>query len=221
MRRKRPRASTALFALSIALAGLTTVTLRGHLARLEARAATPGDPVPVVVAARALHRGTVLLPEDLRQATMPGRFAPPGALGSPEEAVGAALAADMAAGEPLTATRLLRAGPVAAQVPAGLRAMPLTVSLPPGSVVPGDRVDILATRVGTPLAESVASGLEVLLVLRDAAPEGIGEAATTLVLLVAPDTAARLARARAFSDITVVIAPPAATLPWEVADGVQ
>lgn len=208
MRRKRPRASMALFALSLALAGAATLALRGHLARLEARAAMPTDAVPVVVAARDLARGTLLEPQALRETLIPARYAPPGAVASVGEAAGAALAADLAAGEPLTATRLVRAGPVAAQVPAGLRAMPLSVSLPHGAVVPGDRVDVLAVTAGTPMTETVAAGLEVLLVLRDAAPEGIGESVTTLVLLASPDTAARLARARALSDLTAVIAPP-------------
>jgi Flp pilus assembly protein CpaB len=221
MRRKRPRASTALFALSLALAGLTTVMLRGHLARLEAGAATPVDGMAVVVATRAVPRGTVLVEGDLRRATMPARYAPPGVLGSVEAAVGATLAADLAPGEPLTETRMVRAGPVAAQVPSGLRAMPLQVSLPGGAVVPGDRVDVLAVRPGTPVAETVAVGLEVVLVLREAAPEGIGDSATTLVLLVAPDTAARLARARAFSDLTVVIAPPLGPFPGGVTGHVR
>lgn len=208
MRRKRPRASTALFALSVVLAVVATLALRGHLARLEADATVPPDAVPVVVAARALPRGVVLASGDLREASWPARYAPPGAVRSVEDAVGGSLAADLAAGEPLTATRLVRAGPVAAQVPAGLRAMPLTVSLPASSVVPGDRVDILAVTPGAPVAETVAVGLEVLLVLQDAAPEGIGESVTTLVLLVGSDTTVRLARARAFSDLTAVIAPP-------------
>jgi pilus assembly protein CpaB len=213
MRRKRPRASTALFVLSLVLATTAAAGLRGHLAGLEARASTPADAVPVVVAARPLPRGAPLLAEDLRTTPIPERYAPPGALGSIEEATGGVLVTDLAEGEPLTPTRLARAGPVASQVPVGLRAMPLTISLPPGSVVPGDRVDVLAVTPGAPIAETVAVGLEVLLVLRDEAPEGIGERVTTLVLAVGPDTAVRLARARAFSDLTAVIAPATGSRP--------
>lgn len=208
MRRKRPRASTALFALSLVLAAGVTLSLRDHLAGLEARASAPADAVPVVVAARHLARGASLGPDDLRTTPFPERYAPPGALGSIREAAGGILVTDVSEGEPLTATRLARAGPVASQVPLGLRAMPLTVSLPPGSVVPGDRVDVLAVTPGAPVAETVAVGLEVLLVMRDEAPEGIGERVSTLVLAVGPETAVRLARARAFSDLTAVIAPP-------------
>jgi hypothetical protein len=43
--------------------------------------------------------------------------------------------------------------------------------------------------------------------VRTASRDAFGEAAT-LVLLVAPDTAARLAYARAFADLAVALAPP-------------
>jgi Flp pilus assembly protein CpaB len=212
MRRKRPRASTALFALSLALAGLTTVMLRGHLARLEAGAATPGDGMAVVVATRAVPRGTVLVEGDLRRATMPARYAPPGVLGSVEAAVGATLAADLAPGEPLTETRMVRAGPVAAQVPSGLRAMPLQVSLPGGAVVPGDRVDVLATYgAGQPYTETVATAVEVLQVHPGTDPDELG-AVSTVILLVDPETVEQLAYARAFAELALSVAS-AETLP--------
>jgi hypothetical protein len=56
----------------------------------------------------------------------------------------------------------------------------------------------------------VSSGLEILLVL-DEDPAGSGfapeEGGPALVLLVSPDVAEHLAYAKAFADLTVVVAP--------------
>ena len=93
-------------------------------------------------------------------------------------------------------------------------------SLPRSAVVPGDRVDIVATYAsGQPHSEVAAEGIEVLFVLGPSA-EGTGgsglgldaqaagaQAATTLILLVSPDQEQRLAFARAFANLEVAIEP--------------
>ncbi len=207
MRRKRPRASTALLAASLLLAAVATLLLRGHLARLEARARAPEDARTVVASRTDLPRGTVLQEAMLRLERRPAAYAPPGAVGSMPEAIGRTLTAEIAAGELLTETRLARAGPVSSLVPDGLRAIAITAGLPPGAVVPGDRVDVLAVSAERPFAETVASGVEVLLVLEGRAPEDLGSA-TAVVLLVSPAAAVRLAHARAVAQLTLAIAPP-------------
>jgi len=163
-----------------------------------------------VLAAGDLSRGTALASSMLRESTMPQRYLPPGALGSVAEADGRILAADVAAGEPLTATRLAPpGGPVASLVPAGLRAVPVTVSLPSGVLVPGDRVDVLATfATGAAHAEVVATEVEVLLVVDRPGFDETADAASVF-LLVTPKTAERLAFARALADLSVAIAAPA------------
>ncbi len=161
----------------------------------------------MLAAATDLPRGAVLTEAVLRVERIPRAYVPPGALGQMAEASGRTLAADVVAGEVLTRARLATAGPVASLVPEGLRAMPVTVALPPGAVVAGDRVDVLAVGAGKPFAETVASGAEILLVLEGRAPEDLG-ATSTVVLLVSPAAAADLARARAVANLTVAIAPP-------------
>jgi hypothetical protein len=88
-------------------------------------------------------------------------------------------------------------------------------------VVAGDHVDVLATYPGDfPRTETVAGGVEVLLVLGpggtgaatadvglDAAAGAIGGGATTLVLLVPESEQGRLASARALANLEVTIAP--------------
>jgi Flp pilus assembly protein CpaB len=98
---------------------------------------------------------------------------------------------------------------VASLVPTGLRAIPVTVSLPRGTVVPGDHVDVLATfTTGALHAEVVATEVEVLLVVERPGFDETAESATML-LLVTSETAERIAYARALAELSVAIAPPA------------
>lgn len=210
MRRKRPRSSKVLFGLSLILAAGATLLLRGHLVRLEARTAAAGPGVPVVVTEIGLARGTVLEATALSVGSMPDAYRPPGALTSIAQAVGRMLAADVVAGEALTATRLAAVGgPVAALVPPGLRAVPVPVAAPPGLLAPGDRVDVLATfGAGQPHTEIVVESAEVLSLLGGGADafEGV----TSVVLLVSQETAERLAYARSFAELSVAVTSPAA-----------
>lgn len=208
MRRRPPRASLVLLVLAVILGVAATLLLRGYLARVAAQAAAGGPGRPVVVAIVDLARGTLLTPDLLAIGEIPAPYAPPGAVASPDEVTGRFLGADILAGEILTRARLApEGGPVASLVPPGLRATAITVGIPPDTVAPGDRVDILATYAsGQPYTETVVEAVEVLMV-RPASGDSFGEAAT-LVLLVAPETAERLAFARAFADLSVALAPP-------------
>lgn len=214
MRRKWSTASKAFAVLAVASAAAAFLLVRGYVARLEALRPVVGTPVPVLVAATDLSRGTTLSASMLRQEDLPSAFAPPGALADAAGVEGRTLVSDLAEGEVLTRTRLgvEGAGPVAALVPPGLRAFAVPASLPPGSVRSGDRVDVLATfGGGRPHTETVATGLEVLMVLgveangEITAVAGADASAPSLVLLVSPDQAERLAYARAFADLSVSI----------------
>lgn len=218
MRRRPPAASRVLIAVALLLGAAATLVLRAHLARLEAEARAGGPGVPVVVAARALARGSVLDPSSVREGSLPRRFLPPGALLSVEDALGRILSAEVASGEVLTSARLAPpGGPVASLVPPGLRAVPVTAPVPRGAVSPGDRVDVLGTFApgtasGGPHAETVASEAEVLLVVDRAGYEEPVDAAT-VVLLVTPETAERVAYARSLGELSLAIGPPATAGP--------
>ena len=209
LRRWSPRSK--LFAISAVLAGVAAFSLvRGYEERLRALRPVTGDPVPVVVAARDLARGAVLTPEAVRIQTVPSAFAPPGRVSALEQVEGRTLVSDLAEGEAVTDTRIgVRGGPVASLVPSGLRAFAIPAGVPPGTLRAGDRVDVLATFGGPrPYTDTVASGLEVLLIVED---DGevfeAGGGGTSLLLLVDPGVAERLAYAAAFADLTVVVAP--------------
>ena len=214
--RKWSPGARLLACAAVIFAGAAFLSIHGYVARVQALTPALGRSVPVVVAARDLPRGTRLSADMLRQVGFPGRFAPPGAVAQPGQASGRVLLSGLAAGEPLTETRLAprRAGPVASLVPEGYRAFAVTTSLPPGAVRPGDHVDLLATFArGQPHTETVASDVEVLLVLSATGVSGglpdtgtsAGEG-QTLMLLVLPEQAEELAYARALADLTVSVA---------------
>jgi len=206
----RPARITAALALVCGLAAFGLV--QGYVARVEASRPELGAPVTVLVASSDLARGTTLSAGALKVTQVPGEFAPPGALGDPGDAAGRVLVSPLAAGEPVTETRLAaaRAGPVAALVPPGLRAFVVATDIPPEAVRAGDRVDVLGTfGGGRPYTETVATGLEVLSVLGSGQTDALSGApsdAPRLVLLVSPDVAERLAYAGAFGDLSVTIA---------------
>jgi pilus assembly protein CpaB len=212
--------SSKVFAVLAVVTGVAAyLVVDGYAKRVAALAPGLGEPVEVAVAVRDLPRGTTLDPTMLRTVTYPGSLSPPGAIAGGEGASGRVLLAPLAEGEPVTQTRLgpARAGPVAALVPEGLRAVVVATSLPAGTVRAGDLVDVLATFAqGRPYTETVASEVEVLGVVgfgtltRPGAdpPAHEPEEAVTLVLAVTPDLAERLAYARAFADLSVAIVGP-------------
>ncbi len=216
-RRRWSTTSKAFAFLAIVAAVAAYGLVRGYAARLEALRPVVDSMQPVVVAAAPIERGTVLTESMLRVAEIPSSYAPPGALRSVSLAVGNTLGSDVAEGEAVTRTRLgaAEAGPVASLVPSGLRAFPVDAAVPQGTVRAGDRVDVYATFGGPhPHTETVATGLEVLLLLGDEGTEGAtsltsASSGPSLVLLVSPEQAERLAYATAFADLAIAIAGPA------------
>jgi Flp pilus assembly protein CpaB len=215
--RKWSPPSKAFLALGVVLALSAFLVVKSYADRARALDASLGRPIPVVEAAEAIARGSVVTSSMLRVRSYPSGFAPPGALEGTDGAVGRVALTAIAEGEPLTDQRLgpARAGPIASLVPSGFQAVQLPAPLGPGSVRPGDRVDVLATFGGAHAhTETVASGLEVL---RVGPASGVAagarfgdagastEATTLLSLLVAPDDAEHIAFARAFADLWFVI----------------
>lgn len=210
--RRRWSGRSKLFAALAIVAGASAFWLTdGYAARLQALRPAVGEPVPVVVAARQLPRGTVLDPGLLQIRELPSNYVPPGALAVVEQAAGRTLVSDLAAGEVVTRTRIeVAGGAVAALVPSGLRAFPIRAGVPPGAVRPGDRVDVLATFGGPrPYTETVAAGLEVLTILEEAEGAFVADGGgPALVLLVSPETAERLAHAVAFGRLSIAVGSP-------------
>jgi Flp pilus assembly protein CpaB len=218
MRRRRRRSRRLYVGAAAVMAGTAAVLLHGYLGAARATYATGGPQSVVVMAAVPIPRGAVLLESQLVLARLPQAYRPPGSIDQIPKAAGRVVLADLALHEVVTETRLarVRAGPVASLVPRGLRAFAVPTSLPTGAVVPGDRVDVVATYAsGQPHSEVVVEAVEVLFVLGPSEGGGLGldagaagaEAAATLILLVSPDQEERLAFARAFANLEVAIQP--------------
>lgn len=213
-RRRLPRSAVAWFASATIAAVAAVFALRAHVERVEATRPDVGPPIEVVAAASDLTRGSVVDPGSLLIVDVPSSLVPPGTLSTPDEATGRVLIADLAEGEILTKTRLSGAGtgPVAALVPAGLRAFVLPAGPPTGTLRSGDEIDVLATygaNAGRPYTETVASGLEVLDVVEAGSPIAGGPSGAMtgppLVVLADPLTVERLARAASLAMLSIAI----------------
>jgi Flp pilus assembly protein CpaB len=213
-RRKLPRSALLWFSAAGLAAAGAALAAQSHIAAIEARHPDLGAPKPVVVAASDLVRGATLDTTSLGVIDMPSTLVPPGVVTSIDQASGRVLGADLAEGEVLTETRLARAGagPVAALVPAGLRAFVLPTGPPAGSLRSGDEIDVLATygaNAGRPYTETVASAVEVLDVIETDAPVttsgGAAPAGPPVVILADPLTVERLARASSLALLSIAI----------------
>jgi Flp pilus assembly protein CpaB len=222
VRRSWSRSSKLYLTASAVLALLTGIRIHAFAERAGEAATAEGRRVRVLVVSAPIARGEAVTADRLRVASMPSTYAPPGAITSISRAAGRVALTDLAAGEVMTDTRLarVRAGPVASLVPQGLRAFAVPTSLPGGLVGAGDRVDVLATyQGGQPHTELVVSGVEVLFTVGGPEGEGSGgiggldlagidaHSPTVLIVLVAPQQEERLAFARAFANLEVVLVP--------------
>jgi len=225
MRRQWTRSSRAYLAVSGGLALVAALMVHHYLSDAAVAAGRVGPMTAVVQAAQPITRGSELTITALRVTSIPRGYVPRGSFTSPQQVTGRVALVDLAAGEAVTETRLarVRAGPVASLIPEGYRAYAVPTSLPPGTVVPGDRVDVLATYGSGQLqADTVVDGAQVVLVLGPTSASssrgssGIGlpagavaaTAQATLVLLVTPEQEQRLAFARAFAVLDVAVQPP-------------
>jgi pilus assembly protein CpaB len=113
----------------------------------------PPPTTPVLVAARPVAAGEVLGTADLRVVPVSSGAIQPGALTSVPDAVGRRVGAGLAAGEALTATRLVPRSPVDG-LPPGRVALHV-VAADPASVdllAPGDAARVYPAGGGAPLA---------------------------------------------------------------------
>ena len=176
-RRRRLRRLAAL-----ALAAFALVLLAGRLA--------PHPPATdrVFVAARDIPSGARLRPGDLREVRWPATAPLPGRIDATGDAVGRRALGPIAAGEPLSHSRIVadRALPPGTRAVAVPVADPATVAL----ARPGDRIEVYAPATDRP----VASGLRVLTAAAE--DTGPGAAGPSGVIVVAPaSVAGRLAQA--------------------------
>lgn len=210
-KRRWPRAAKVYLVVALLCAASAASIVRSSTASVRATQAAVGPPVPVVVAATPVVRGTELTIAHLEVRQLPATLAPPGAVADPGSVAGRIVLTDLLPGEAVTMTRVAGegAGPLAALVPPGLRAVAVAVPVLPPGLVAGDRVDVLATYgEGRTYTETVGRTLEILVAPDASGPgrQAFGAAGGVgLVLLADVATAARLARAAGFSIMSVAV----------------
>jgi pilus assembly protein CpaB len=177
---------------------------------------------PVVVAAADLPLGTELKGDDLRVVQWPKGQTPEGSFARPEEIIGRGLIVNVVKNEPMLPAKLAskEAGaglpPV---IPAGMRAVSVRVNDVigvAGYVLPGTRVDVLAT--ATPnqgssdtMTKLVLSNIQVLTAgtrMEQDSEKGKPMQVTVVTMAVTPEQAERLALAATEGKIQLALRNP-------------
>ena len=176
----------------------------------------------VVVANADLSLGSELRPDDLKSIEWPASAVPEGAFNDPAKLVGRGLIASIVRHEPILAGKLAskEAGsglpPI---IPAGKRAMSVRVNEVigvAGYVLPGTRVDVIATQSPSNRGEDmtskvVLSNVQVLTAgtrLEHDSKEGKPVQVTVVTLVVTPDEAERLTLASTEGKIQLALRNP-------------
>jgi pilus assembly protein CpaB len=177
---------------------------------------------PVVVAAADLSLGTELKKDDLTVVNFPVGHAPEGGFTKPADIIGRGLIVSMVKNEPILAAKLAskEAGsglpPV---IPAGMRAVSVRVNEVigvAGYVLPGTRVDVLATANPTSQPQDVTSkvilsNVQVLTAgtrIEQDQDKGKPMQVTVVTLLVYPEQSERLALASTEGKIQLALRNP-------------
>lgn len=214
------RARAAAFACAaLACAGLAAAVAGGYRSDLESQL---GPLRPVVVARASLPARRALRPAQasrlLEIRRIPERFAPPGALSSPEQAIGRAPAAGIPAGGYVLAGQLRAPSPRRRSRPPRLGSgrQPVEISVSGAEALAaaagdprGTRVDVIVTTEPGPGSGSgrtyvAAEGVELVALSEsdpgaDAGLPGPGTAPWTATLALTRSQALRLIRAENFA----------------------
>ncbi len=172
--------TVVLAVVALLIAGVTALFVRAWLQAEGPQPAVEARPTAVLVAKMDLPAGSFIKEADLRWQSWPNETVDPNYLleGKDELAglKGAVVRRGIAAGEPITASRIAKPGDrgfLAAVLKPGMRAMSIGISEVSGIsglVFPGDRVDIILTHAvpggadGMPLraSETVLENVRVL-----------------------------------------------------------
>jgi Flp pilus assembly protein CpaB len=181
-----------LLGIAFVVAIICTGVFYGLFAgRLHSKPADVGQ--NIVVAARALDRGTVLAAADLQVSQVKGSLA--GGYSKVSDAVGETLLEPLAASEPLlqsrVASRDAKTSGAGAGIASGMRAVSIRVAESSGLmslIHEGSRVDVqvASERTGTPQLRTILQNMEVLRVSPQLEPAGNGRPVIPIITLLVP-----------------------------------
>ena len=196
-----------ILTLAVACGGMAAyLTQRALREQVASKPLFAAEGAKVAVAARDLDVGSVLREEDVKVVDWPAGARPAGYIASASALVGQGLVFPIRANEPLLRSKLAGegVGGLASMIPRGMRAVSVKVDeviAVAGFVVPGTRVDVLATfperddRPGG--TEVVLQNVKVIAAGQSFEPSGEGkpQEASVITLLVTPSQAEALALA--------------------------
>lgn len=213
-RRPIPTLGIALFC-GLAAAYLTLGYVRGEPVQIPV---SELNPLQVVVAARDLPIGARLAPEDVRVMAWSGDSIPPGFIGSADEVIGHGLLMPLRANEPLLTSKLAGEGAgsgLPILIPSGMRAVSVRVDeviAVAGFVLPGTRVDVVATLggsegTGASTSRVILQNVQVVATGQSMQVDSDGkpQSASVITVLVTPQEAEALTLAAAEGRIQLAL----------------
>jgi pilus assembly protein CpaB len=212
----------AVFAIAILAGGGLAYATYNFMQNQPAAQVTSMPTQPVVVAAADLQLGAEIKKEDLQVIAFPQGQAPEGAFANPADIVGRGLIVPLVKNEPVLPAKLAskEAGsglpPV---IPEGMRAVSVRVNEVigvAGYVLPGTRVDVVATQSPTSnqtdmTSKVVLSNVQVLTAgtrMEQDGDKGKPVAVTVVTLLVNPEQSERVALASTEGKIQLALRNP-------------
>ena len=205
--------------VAIVMAGIASYAVYQGIQRMPVREVEVASQ-PVVVAAKAMPIGALVGPNDVKLAAWPTKNPVAGAFATTGEVAGRGLLAPVLENEPITTAKLApreSGAGLAPTIPLGMRAVSVKVNEVigvAGFVVPGARVDVLATvSLGdSSITRTVVSNLQVLAsgtrVDQEEAKDGKPIPATVVTLLTTPEDAERVTLASSQGQILLVLRNP-------------
>jgi len=208
-----------LLGIAFVVAVVATGIFYGLIVNRLRNASSSRPQLTILVAARNLERGTVLMPSAVKLAPWAGPEAPKGSLTSPEQIEGHTVLETIQENEPVTLSRLAsqKSGGAALAIPAGMRAVSVRVSDTQGVVGllrAGHRVDVQAARGrsgrdgGEMELRTVLQNVEVLSGPQPESGSMRGALSPVVTLLVRPAEAETLGMADSGARIRLLLRNP-------------
>jgi pilus assembly protein CpaB len=211
----------AVLALAVTAGGGLAFATYNYMQSAPVRTVTTPTQ-PVVVAATDLQIANEIKADDLRIVQWPKGQAPEGVFANPSELVGRGVISPIVRNEPILAGKLAAQGAGAGLppvIPPGMRAVSVRVNEVigvAGYVLPGTRVDVLATASPTQQAQDtttkvVLTNIPVLTAgtrLEQDQKEGKPVQVNVVTLLVTPDQSERLALASTEGKVQLALRNP-------------
>jgi pilus assembly protein CpaB len=210
--------------IALIMAGVATYAVYRAVQMMPAREVEVASQ-PVVVAAKALPVGALVAAGDVKVADWPSKSLVAGGFAKVDDVIGRGLLTQVGENEPITQTKLASREAGAGMpptIPLGMRAISVKVDEVigvAGFVVPGTRVDVVAT-IGSAketATRTVVSNLQVLAagtrIDQQEAKDGKPIPTTVVTLLATPEDAERVTLASADGKILLVLRNPLDTAP--------